>query len=150
MKSIFSLSLMALGFVALSASVHAADVKITMLNNNATGSILIYEPAFVKVNLGDTVTFVSGQMGGHNSRSLLTPQGAKPFLTETDKALTYKIEKEGVYLFACDPHKALGMVGVIQAGKPVNLVEAKKVATDEQSKFAMNKDAYSKLLAQVK
>ena len=148
MKSFFSLSLLALSSFAFSA--HAADVKITMLNSNKAGAAMVFEPAFVKVNVGDTVSFVSGQAGAHNARSLLTPTGAKSFVSEPDKPFTYKVEKEGVYLFVCDPHKVMGMVGVIQVGKPVNLAEAKKFANDEQAKFAMNKDAYTKLLAQVK
>ena len=30
------------------------------------------------------------------------------------------IDKEGVYVYQCTPHVILGMVGVIQAGNPVN------------------------------
>ena len=150
MKSFFSLSLLAIGISLTSFSAHSAEVKVTMLNSDKAGAAMVFEPAFVKVNVGDTVTFVSGQAGGHNARTIFAPTGAKPLATEMDKGFSYKVEKEGVYLYVCDPHKAMGMVGVIQVGKPVNLAEAKKIAIDEQSKFAMNKDAYSKLLAQVK
>ena len=44
----------------------------------------------------------------------------------------------------------MGMVGVIQVGKPVNLAEAKAVATKEQASFAMNKTRFDLALAQVK
>ena len=67
-----------------------------------------------------------------------------------DQVLKIKIEKEGVYLYACLPHKAMGMVGVIQAGKPVNLAQAKASATKEQAGFAMNKTRFDTALANVK
>jgi len=44
----------------------------------------------------------------------------------------------------------MGMVAVLQAGKPVNLAEAKKKATEEEAKMLANKDRYDKLLAMVK
>ena len=61
-----------------------------------------------------------------------------------------KAEKEGVYLYYGEPHKPMGMVGVIQAGKPVNLAEAKVVAKKEQAGFALGKDRFDKALALVK
>ena len=61
-----------------------------------------------------------------------------------------KIDKEGLYLYVCEPHRTLGMAGVIQAGRPLNLAEAKAVAAKEQAGFAMGKDRFDKALAQVK
>jgi hypothetical protein len=44
----------------------------------------------------------------------------------------------------------MGMVGVIQAGKPVNLAAARAAATKEQAMFALGNDRFDKALAQVK
>lgn len=127
----------------------AADHTVKMLNTGKDGS-MVFEPAFVKVALGDTVTFTPTQVGAHYSASLLMPAGATAWRGAPDKELKVKIEKEGVYLYACEPHKVMGMVGVIQAGKPVNLAAAKVVAAKEQAAFAMGKTRFDVALAQVK
>ena len=60
-----------------------------------------------------------------------------------------KLEKEGVYLYVCDSHKPMGMVGVIQVGKAVNLEDAKGKAAEESAKMIMNKDRFTKALEHV-
>lgn len=127
----------------------AAEHTVNMLNTGKEGA-MVFEPSYVKVAVGDTVVFKPAQPGGHNSASLLVPAGAKTWKSAPDAELKVKIEKEGVYLYSCEPHKMMGMVGVIQAGKPANLADAKKAAAAEQAKFAMNKDRFDKILANVK
>lgn len=127
----------------------AADHTVKMLNTGKDGT-MVFEPAFVKVALGDTVVFAPTEKAAHNSASLLVPTGATGWKSDPDKEFRVKIEKEGVYLYACQPHKMMGMVGVIQAGKPVNLADAKAVAAKEQATFAMGKDRFDKALAPVK
>ena len=61
-----------------------------------------------------------------------------------------KLDQEGVYLYVCDPHKIMGMAGVIQVGKPVNLAEAKGQAETLSKSFVMNKDRLAGYMAQVK
>lgn len=127
----------------------AADHVVKMLNAGKDGT-MVFEPAFVKVAVGDTVVFTPTDKAAHNTASLLLPAGAKPWKGAPDTEVKVKIEKEGVYLYACEPHKVMGMVGVIQAGKPVNIAEAKAIATKEQATFAMGKDRFDKALALVK
>ena len=135
--------------LALALPAHAADHVVKMLNAGKDGP-MVFEPSFVKVAVGDTVVFTPTEKGAHYSRSLLMPTGAKAWQGAPDQELKVKIDKEGVYLYTCEPHKPMGMVGVIQAGKPVNLAEAKVVATKEQATFALGKDRFDKALAQVK
>ncbi|MBI1907253.1 MAG: pseudoazurin [Rhodocyclales bacterium] len=130
------------------ASAHAADHAVKMLNTGKDGS-MVFEPAFVKVAVGDTVVFTPADKGAHNSASLLVPDGATAWKGGPDKEVRVKIEKEGVYLYVCEPHKVMGMVGVIQAGKSVNLPDAKAVAAKAQAAFALGKDRFDKALAQV-
>lgn len=127
----------------------AADHTVNMLTSSKEGT-MVFEPAFLKVNVGDTVVFKPAQKGAHNSATLLVPSGGKPWKSGVDAEFKTRIEKEGIYLYACEPHKIMGMVGVIQAGKATNLAEAKKVATSEQARFSMNKDRFDKALAGVK
>jgi len=136
-----------MGLVCVAA---AKEYKVKMLTNGPNGTMLVFDPMFLKVNVGDTVTFEPLQKAGHTSISLLVPEGAKPWKAAADTEVSVKIEKTGVYLVECDLHKNMGMVAVLQAGKPVNLAEAKKKAAEEEAKMLSNKDRYDKLLAMVK
>jgi pseudoazurin len=127
----------------------AAEHVVKMLNSGKDGA-MVFEPAFVKAAVGDTIVFTPTDKAAHNSASLLLPAGAKPWKGAADTETKVKLEKEGVYLYACEPHKMMGMVGAIQAGKPVNLAEAKAAAAKEQAAFAMGKDRFDKALALVK
>jgi pseudoazurin len=138
--------LAALSAFAIGGAAAAADHVVSMLN---TGP-MVFEPSYVRVAVGDTVIFKPVQPGGHNAMSLLVPDGAQPFNSGIDQETRVKIEREGVYLYLCQPHKPMGMVGVIQAGKPVNLAAARVAATKEQATFALGKDRFDKALAQVK
>lgn len=102
----------------------AADITVKMLNTGKDGP-MAFEPSYVRVAVGDNVIFVPAEKGAHYSVSMLQPAGAKPWRGTPDQEFKVKIDKEGLYLYACEPHKTLGMVGIIQAGKPVNFAEAK-------------------------
>jgi pseudoazurin len=134
----------------MSAAAAAKDIQVKMMTNGPNGQMLVFDPDFIKAKVGDTVTFLPMQKAGHTSISLLVPDGAKPWRAAPDTQISVKIEKQGVYLVQCDVHKSLGMVAVIQAGKAVNLAEAKKAAADFAGKQLQNKDRFEKLLAQVK
>jgi pseudoazurin len=139
---------MALLLVLSGSMVSAKTIEIKMLNNGKDG-IMVFEPGYVKAAKGDTIKFKSVDPG-HVTASVLTPAGAKPWKGELNKDLTYKVEKEGVYVYHCEPHAAMAMAGVIQVGAATNLEDAKKAAAEEAKKFAMNKDRLDKYLAQVK
>lgn len=138
-----------LGSLVVTLPAHAAEHVVKMLNSGKDGA-MVFEPSFVKAAVGDTIVFTPTEKAAHNSASLLLPAGAKPWKGAADTEVKVKLEKEGVYLYACEPHKVMGMVGVIQAGKPVNLAEAKVAAAKEQATFAMGKDRFDKALAQAK
>lgn len=122
-----------LGLLASSA-VFAEDHKIQMLDVGADG-LMVFEPPYVKVNAGDSVTFVAKDPG-HNIISRHVPEGAQNWKGAVSNNLTITLNKEGVYIYECDLHKMLGMVGVIQVGKPVNLQAAKVAAAELSKKMA--------------
>ncbi len=136
-----------LGSFAFAVPAYAAEHVVKMLNTGRDGA-MVFEPAYVKAAVGDTVVFTPTDKAAHNSASLLLPAGAKPWKGAPDTEVKVKLEKEGVYLYACEPHKVMGMVGVIQAGKPVNLADAKAAAAKESAAFAIGKDRFDKALAQ--
>ena len=138
----------ALSLVFCAASVNAADIEIRMLEKSETEGMLAFEPGFVKANLNDTLVFIPVSPG-HNISSLLVPAEAGSWKGQYDKEIRVKLEKEGVYLYVCDSHKPMGMVGVVQVGKAVNLEEARKKAAEESAKMIMNKDRFAKALEKV-
>ncbi len=128
--------------------VSAAEIEVRMLDRSETEGLYAFEPSFVKAEVGDTLVF-NPVSKGHNTVSLLIPDGAKPWKGANNEAVRVKLDKEGVYLYVCYMHERMGMVGVIQVGKPANLEEAKKTVTEKSAKFVMNKDRFSKALAKV-
>ncbi len=131
------------------ASANAAEHVIKMLDTGEDGNIMVFEPAFIKVNKGDTIKFVSTDIG-HNNISRFIPEGAKNWKGEVSHDVTVTVDQEGVYLYECDLHKFLGMVGVIQAGEASNLAEAKVAADKLTAGMAMGAERMNKYLAKVK
>lgn len=95
----------------------AADHQVQMLNKDSEGRAMQFEPAFLKIAPGDTVTFVATAKG-HNSESILTltAEGGEPWKGKINEEITVTFETEGFYAYKCQPHLGLGMVGLIQVG----------------------------------
>jgi len=106
---------------------NAAEHEVKMLNKGEKG-VMVFEPDFLKVEIGDTVKFVPTDKG-HDAESIkgMIPEGAASFKGKINQEITYTVEKEGVYGVKCTPHYAMGMVMMIVAGEPVNAEEAKGV-----------------------
>ena len=136
--------------VAISASLtaHAKNVDVQM-KNNGTDGIMTFEPGYVRLQPGDTVTFIPTDKS-HSSSSAFVPGGAQAWTGKMDQKVTVKFDKEGIYIYKCDPHLPMAMAGVVQVGKPVNLDAAKAEAEKMSKNFAMNKDRLAKYLAQAK
>lgn len=139
--------LAALCFTLGTAGAHGADIRIRMVDTSKDGP-LTFVPIFVKANVGDTLVF-SPASKGHTTESLLVPDGAKPWKSGYDKVTRVLVEKEGVYLYGCEAHRRMGMVGVVQVGQPVNLDAAKKAAAAASAQFVMNKNRLATALGQV-
>lgn len=139
-----------LGVIVLSAAVPAmsAEHVVQMLNQGASGA-MVFEPAFLKVDVGDTVVFQPTQAGGHNSQSAFVPDGAESWQSGPDQEFKVEMTVEGVYLYVCQPHLVMGMSGVIQVGEAVNLDAAKEAAAATAGGFMMNKDRLSTALASI-
>lgn len=103
--------------------------KIQMLNKGSNGQAMQFEPAFLRISPGDTVTFVPTDKG-HNSESILDmlPEGSEPWKGKINEETTVAFAQEGVFGFKCLPHFALGMVGIIQVGESVAGLEKAQTA----------------------
>lgn len=96
----------------------AAEHEVKMLTWGKGGS-MVYEPAVLRVEVGDTVTFIPTQ-SGHQVKSHTIPEGATEFTSPLDEKFSVTLDKEGIYLYYCPPHRMMNMSGLIQVGKPVN------------------------------
>ena len=137
-----------LSFICIDLTSEAYTVK--MLNQGATG-VMVFEPAFLKVNVGDTVTFESTD-AAHNSASIpgMIPSGASPWNGQLSRDISVTFEIPGVYGYQCTPHAMMAMVGVIQVGDDnSNLITAQNVATQFKSSFVMNQTRLDEYLSKI-
>ena len=134
----------------LAAENEVVSKHVEMKNVGADGT-MVFEPAVIKISVGDTVHFLPTDPA-HNAESVegLKPDGSVTWKGEMNKKVSVTIDTEGVYVYQCLPHVPLAMVGVIVAGQPNNMDEIKEGATKLASKFATNKDRLDKYLAQIK
>lgn len=127
MSDIFKTAIVALAFAGLSVtSALAADHEVQMLNKGMAGT-MVFEPAFVQVQPGDTVTFVPTDKS-HNVETIqgMLPDGAEAFKSPINETFTVTFDIEGVYGIKCTPHFAMGMVGLIFVGDDRTNLEAIK------------------------
>ena len=101
---------------ALAGPALAADHQVQMLNKGANG-VMVFEPAFVQAEVGDTVTFVPTDKG-HDVASLpgMLPEGVAEFESKLNEQFVLTLDKPGLYGVKCKPHLPMGMVALIQAG----------------------------------
>ena len=95
---------------------------IVKMLNMGDGGAMIFEPAVIKVSKGDTIHFKATNVS-HNSETLpgMIPSGAEGWMGALNQDISVTIDSEGVYVYQCNPHAMLAMVGVIQVGEAVNL-----------------------------
>ena len=76
--------------------------------------------------------------------------GVADFLSADGKDFTPKLDKEGVYVYTCPPHRMMNMSGVIQVGKPVNKAKAQAVVDELENRAMQSKGRLKKYMQQVK
>nr|WP_229802051.1 pseudoazurin [Amylibacter ulvae] len=113
---------------------HAETFEVKMLNKGAEGT-MVFEPAFVAAQPGDTITFLATDKG-HNAETIqgMLPEGAEPFKSALGKEFSVILETEGLYGIKCTPHYALGMIALIQVGAATNLEDATAVKQKGKAK----------------
>ena len=132
--------------VALS---EGSEHTVQMLNSGDGGN-MIFEPAVIKVSKGDTIHFKAVDMS-HNSASIdaFMPAGASAWAGAMNQDISVTLDVEGVYVYQCDPHAMMAMIGVVQVGEAVNLEEVRGAADQYKSNFMMNADRLTSYLAQL-
>ena len=102
--------------LALTGAAAAENFEVKMLNRGDAGR-MIFEPAFLRIAIGDTVKFIAEDRG-HNAESIaeMMPEGAEVFEGRINEEIVATFDIEGVYGVRCKPHYALGMVMTIVVG----------------------------------
>ena len=136
-------------FLALAGGMALADsYSVEMLNRGETGT-MVFEPAFLHIQPGDTVVFLPTDPG-HNVASLseMLPEGAD-FIESAimGEPMPVTFTEEGLYGLECTPHLAMGMVALIQVGDaPANRDAVAAQAADLRGPA---KERFEALLGQV-
>ena len=128
------LTIATLAALMLTSAAFAETFEVKLLNKGSDGA-MVFEPAFVKAVVGDTINFVASDKG-HNVESIegMLPEGIEAFKSAMGDDFTLTLTAEGIYGIKCTPHVSMGMVGLIQVGAPVNLDAALAVVHKGKAK----------------
>ena len=145
-KKIFIVIPVFLFSVELFSEVHT----VKMLNQGPTG-VMVFEPAVLKINIGDTVTFVATD-AAHNSASIpgMLPPNATAWNGQLSRDISVTFDIPGIYGYQCTPHAMMAMVGIIQVGDDSsNLQSVINSASQFKSTFVMNQTRLDDYLSQL-
>lgn len=126
-----------------------SEHEVKMLNSGDGGQ-MIFEPAVLKVSKGDTIHFKAVD-ASHNSATIegMIPAGASSWDGQINMDISVTLDTEGVYVYQCDPHVMMAMIGVIQVGEAVNMNEVKEASKKLKSTFVMNAERIDSYLSQL-
>ena len=125
--------------LALAGAGFAAEHEVHMLNKGEAGT-MVFEPAFVKAEPGDTIHFIPTDKS-HNVEAIkdILPEGVEVFKSKINEGYTLTVTEAGLYGVKCTPHFAMGMVALIQVGEaPANLDAAKTAKMPKKARERMD------------
>ena len=142
-------TILAGSLVILSGTALAESHEVQMLNTGPDG-VMVFEPAVLRINPGDSVTFKATNPG-HNSESMagMKPEGAEGWQGGMGQEVTVTFDQDGVYVYQCTPHLMMAMVGVIKVGSGSNLEAIKTAAIDKKAAFMVAQDRLDGYLNQL-
>ena len=116
----------------------AAEVAIEMLNKDADGNKMVYSQELVKIEVGDTVTWLPSSKG-HNVEMISSPNKMK-FKSKNGKEAKITFDTPGIYYYLFTPHKGMGMIGLVVVGNDIsNINDVKKAKAYGKSKKKLKK-----------
>ena len=141
-------SFLIFALIPLPIGTFADDYVVKLLTTGDDGRTMIFEPGFLKVNVGDSIIFEPADPS-HNAESFFSPSADSSFMTELGATVSVTMSQEGVYLYKCTPHFVLGMVGVIQVGNAVNRTEALEAWGEVKDSLVMNQGRMEEYLNKI-
>lgn len=123
MRTLSTLAIIA-AIATVATPAAATNYDVQMLNKGEAG-VMVFEPAFVQLEPGDTVTFLATDKG-HNAETIkgLIPDGAEPFKGKVNEEIVVTFDVPGIYAIKCLPHLAMGMVMAVAVGDQPDNVDA--------------------------
>jgi pseudoazurin len=79
----------------------------------------------------------------------MLPAGAELWAGELNNDISVTLDTEGVYVYQCDPHVMMAMIGVIQVGEATNMNDIKASTNTLKSSFVMNAERIDTYLSQL-
>jgi len=131
-----------------SGFVNAKEHTVKLLTQGSNGKMMVFEPMFIKISVGDTINFIPSD-ASHNAQSFSAPSEKSTFETPYGKSAKVTFTENGAVLVKCLPHFALGMVAVIQVGENI---DSNKVNADwrkVRASVVMNKEAIDEALSKI-
>ena len=134
MKKTFLLIFVFIIQLELNASTH-----IVKMLNQGSGGVMVFEPAYLRINPGDSVTFKATD-AAHNSASIpgMIPENAQVWDSGLSKDLTVSFNEPGIYAYQCTPHVMMAMVGIIQVGDDISNLNTIKNMAEKKMKVLRN------------
>ena len=105
----------------LATTAFAADVTVEMLNRDSEGNRNIYSDEVVRVEVGDTVTWLPTSKG-HNVEIVASPNQME-FKSKNNVEVRITFDTPGIYYYWCTPHKGMGMIGLIVVGNDLSNID---------------------------
>lgn len=107
--------------IALLFSGLLAVGPVAAADHTVTAQGLKFDPMTIKIEPGDTVYWEN--MATHNVHMLdgMIPEGTEAFVSAMGENINHTFDKEGIYIYQCDPHISAGMGGAVIVGEPTNL-----------------------------
>lgn len=127
----------------------AAETHTVQMLNERAGDTMLFEPGYLRIDSGDSVEFVAADPY-HNVVAVHGPEGAVLWRSGYSEGLVVTLDVEGVYIYRCEPHTGLGMVGIIQVGEPTNQAQALQHAEDMSLSIGLNHERLADYLGQVR
>lgn len=102
--------------LTLAGPASAREIVVQMKNQGAAGA-MVFEPAFVKAQPGDTVKFVPTDKS-HNAETIATmlPPGVTATKGKMNQEFVLQATAPGLYGIKCLPHYSMGMIALVQVG----------------------------------
>jgi pseudoazurin len=150
MGTLFKKIFIVIPVLLLSFELFSEVHTVKMLNQGSTG-VMVFEPAVLKIDIGDTVTFVATD-AAHNSASIpgMLPPNATDWNGQLSRDISVTFDIPGVYGYQCTPHAMMAMVGIIQVGDDLsNLQSVKNSASQFKTTFVMNQTRLDDYLSQL-
>lgn len=102
-----------------SGSAEPATSSLAPTQHIVKGVVTQWAPLVLFVKPGDQIVF--RQMVGHDSETIegMIPEGAKTWKSQMGaEGFAVSPDVPGIYMYKCNPHVSLGMIGAIVVGDP--------------------------------